>query len=109
MMTLIKLPEKAGFALRHAPPEQQRAFLAVIESWPSNVGQSTTEGDNAVVERFFGSLKHDWVLKIPQPTRKQMKEDVTAYMRYYNQDRLHTANGDRSPIEYEQNSLRKVS
>nr|WP_307773425.1 hypothetical protein [Providencia stuartii] len=40
-MTLIKLPEKAGFALRHAPPEQQRAFLAVIESWPSNVGQST--------------------------------------------------------------------
>ncbi|MEY0678646.1 hypothetical protein AB7298_21985 [Providencia manganoxydans] len=39
-MTLIKLPEKAGFALRHAPPEQQRAFLAVIESWPSNVGQS---------------------------------------------------------------------
>ncbi|EDU57855.1 hypothetical protein [Providencia stuartii] len=41
MMTLIKLPEKAGFALRHAPPEQQRAFLAVIESWPSNVGQST--------------------------------------------------------------------
>ncbi|HEM6871452.1 TPA: IS3 family transposase, partial [Providencia stuartii] len=32
-----------------------------------------------------------------------------AYMRYYNQERLHTANGDRSPIEYEQNSLRKVS
>ncbi|EJD6044909.1 transposase [Providencia rettgeri] len=21
--------------------------------------------DNAVVERFFGSIKHDWVLKIP--------------------------------------------
>ncbi len=40
-MTLIKFPEKAGFALRHAPPEQQRAFLAVIEHWPSNVGQST--------------------------------------------------------------------
>ncbi|WP_323159237.1 integrase core domain-containing protein, partial [Pseudomonas marginalis] len=65
--------------------------------------------DNAVVERFFGSLKHDWVLKIPQPTRKQMKEDVIAYMRYYNLERLHTANGDLPPIEYEQNSLRKVS
>ncbi|XWR67227.1 IS3 family transposase ISSde6 [Providencia manganoxydans] len=65
--------------------------------------------DNAVVERFFGSLKHDWVLKIPQPTRKQMKEDVTVYMRYYNLERLHTANGDLSPIEYEQNSFRKVS
>ncbi|MCW2256016.1 hypothetical protein M2263_002107 [Providencia alcalifaciens] len=47
--------------------------------------------------------------KIRQPTRKQMKEDVIAYMRYYNLERFHTANGDLSPIEYEQNSLRKVS
>ncbi|EFE55250.1 hypothetical protein PROVRETT_05959 [Providencia rettgeri DSM 1131] len=39
-MILIKLPAKAGFALCHAPPEQQRAFLVVIDSWPSNVGQS---------------------------------------------------------------------
>jgi len=27
-----------------------------------------------------------------------MKNDVTAYMRYYNLERLHTANGDQSPI-----------
>ncbi|WP_193343316.1 IS3 family transposase [Pseudoalteromonas luteoviolacea] len=65
--------------------------------------------DNAVVERFFGSLKHDWLLKIPQPTREHMRNDVMAYMRYYNLERLHTANGDLSPVEYEQNSLRKVS
>ena len=65
--------------------------------------------DNAVVERLFGSLKHDWLLKVPQLTREHMKNDVTAYMRYYNLERLHTANGDLSPIEYEQNSLRKVS
>ena len=48
--------------------------------------------DNAVVERFFGSLKHDRLLKVPQPTREHMKNDVAAYMRYYNLDRLHTAN-----------------
>ncbi len=64
--------------------------------------------DNAVVERFFGSLKHDWILKIPQPTREHMKQDVAAYMRYYNLERLHSANNDMSPINYE-NSLRKVS
>ncbi len=64
--------------------------------------------DNAVVERFFGSLKHDWLFKIAQPTREHMKKDVAAYMRYYNFDRLHTANGDQSPINYE-NSLKKVS
>jgi len=64
--------------------------------------------DNAVVERFFGSLKHDWLLKVPQPTHEHMRDDVAAYMRYYNLERLHTANGDLSPIEYEQSSLRKV-
>lgn len=64
--------------------------------------------DNAVVERFFGSLKHDWLFKVPQPTREHMKNDVTEYMRYYNLERLHTANGDLSPVEYE-NSLEKVS
>ena len=64
--------------------------------------------DNAVVERFFGSLKHDWIFKIAQSTREHMKKDVAAYMRYYNLVRLHTTNGDQSPINYE-NSLIKVS
>jgi len=64
--------------------------------------------DNAVVERFFGSLKHDWILKVHQPTRAHMKKDVAAYMRYYNLERLHSSNGDLSPINYE-NTLRKVS
>jgi putative transposase len=62
----------------------------------------------AVVERFFGSLKHTWILKTAQPTRESMKQDVAAYMRYYNQDRLHSANDDVSPIQFEQ-SLLKVS
>ena len=64
--------------------------------------------DNAVVERFFGSLKHDWIFKVAQPTREFMQNDVAAYMRYYNLERLHTANGDQSPINYEY-SLYKVS
>lgn len=61
------------------------------------------------VERFFGSLKHDWLLKIPQQTREHKRNDVMAYMRYYNLEQLHTANGALSPVEYEQSSLRKVS
>jgi len=64
--------------------------------------------DNAVVERFFGSLKHDWILKIRHATYEEMVTDVTAYMRYYNVKRLHTANGDMSPVEYENYQL-KVS
>lgn len=61
------------------------------------------------IERFFGSLKHNWLLKVPQPTRLDMKNDVMEYMLYYNLERLHTANGDQSPVEYEKVSLIKVS
>ena len=74
----------------------------------SSMGDVGACWDNAVVERFFGSLKHDWIFKIAQPTREHMRNDVAAYMRYYNLMRLHSANGDQSPINYEK-SLKKVS
>jgi putative transposase len=64
--------------------------------------------DNAVVERFFGSIKHDWLFKVPQPTRSHMREDVARYMKYYNVERLNSSNLDQSPTEFE-NAFRKVS
>jgi len=57
--------------------------------------------DNAVVERFFGSLKHDWILKVHQPTREHMIKDTQAYIKYYNLGRLHSSNNDLSPAQYE--------
>ena len=72
----------------------------------SSMGDVGACWDNAVVERFFGSLKHDWIFKIAQPTREHMRNDVAAYMRYYNLVRLHSTNGDQSPINYEK-SLKK--
>ena len=62
--------------------------------------------DNAVIERFFGSLKHDWIFKVTQPTREHIKLDVAYYIRYYNNDRSHTANGDLSPFKYELSQLK---
>ncbi len=63
---------------------------------------------NAVVERFFGSLKHDWIFKVAQPTRDYMKSDAAAYIKYYYLERLHTAKGGVSPINFE-SSQKKVS
>ena len=42
--------------------------------------QATLAGcwDNAVVERFFGSLKHDWTLKAQHATYECMAADVAA-------------------------------
>jgi len=37
-----------------------------------------------------------------------MRKDVAEYIRYYNLERLHTANGDKTPVDYEY-ELKKVS
>lgn len=80
--------------------KRYRKLLSSYDMRPS-MGDVGACWDNAVVERFFGSLKHDWILKVAQPTRDGMKRDVTDYMRYYNSERLHSANGDLTPIKFE--------
>ncbi|WP_173274102.1 IS3 family transposase [Thiosulfatimonas sediminis] len=77
------------------------ATLLAKQNMTASMGDVGACWDNAVVERFFGSLKHDWLFKAYHPTRESMKKDVADYMRYYNLKRLHTANGDLTPIEYE--------
>jgi len=87
-----------------------KRFRNLLDSYGirSSMGDVGACWDNAVVERFFGSLKHDWIFKVAQPTRDHMKSDVAAYIKYYNLDRLHTANGGVSPINFE-NAQKKVS
>lgn len=87
-----------------------RRYRTLLRSYGlrASMGDVGACWDNAVLERFFGSLKHDWLFKVHQPTRDHTKNDVAAYMKYYNLERLHTANQGMSPIEYE-NQFRKVS
>jgi putative transposase len=87
-----------------------KRFRQLLEGYGirASMGDVGACWDNAVVERFFGSLKHDWIFKVAQPTRDHMKSDVAAYMKYYNLDRLHTANDSVSPINFEM-SQQKVS
>lgn len=86
-------------------------FQNLLKSYKmrSSMGDVGACWDNAVVERFFGSLKHDWILKIHQPTREHLRQDVTEYMRYYNTERLHSSNGDLSPVQYENNRKRRYN
>ncbi len=74
----------------------------------ASMGDVGTCWDNAVVKRFFGSLKHDWVFKMAQPTHEHMRKAVAAYMRYYNLERLHSAKGDQPPVNDEK-PLKKMS
>jgi len=75
---------------------------------PASMGDVGTCYDNAVVERFFGSLKHDWIFKVYQPTCEFMKQDVTNHIKYYKMGRLHSTNSNMPPVKFENPQI-KVS
>ena len=58
--------------------------------------------DNAVMERFFGSLKSERTDNKVYLTREQAKADVIDYIEmFYNSLRLHSTLGYRSPMQFE--------
>ncbi|MCB1948593.1 MAG: IS3 family transposase [Nitrosomonas sp.] len=57
--------------------------------------------DNAPTERFFSSLKREWLTGNTYATREAVINDVNSYMKFYNQNRLHSTINDMSPINYE--------
>lgn len=58
--------------------------------------------DNAVMERFFGSLKSEWTSSQRYITRAQARGDVVEYIEMlYNSERLHSTLGYRTPREKE--------
>jgi transposase InsO family protein len=62
--------------------------------------------DNAVAERFFGSLKHERTSHCYYATRQEARDDIIDYIEmFYNSRRKHSYLGYVSPNEYEEFSL----
>ena len=58
--------------------------------------------DNAVVERFFSSLKQECVYRNTFKTRSEAKDKIVDYIdNLYNPKRRHSANHGLSPMEKE--------
>ena len=64
--------------------------------------------DNAVMERFFKSYKEEWIGDQVYYTREAAIRDMQEYMKYYDNVRLQSTLGYRTPMEYE-NGLNRVS
>jgi transposase InsO family protein len=64
--------------------------------------------DNSPTERFFSSLKREWLTGNVYQTRESAIADTHSYIGYYNTQRIHTTIGDMTPIEFEK-ELNKVS
>lgn len=62
--------------------------------------------DNAVMERFFGSLKSECVAYQIYATQKEAQADIINYIEmFYNSQRLHTTLGYVSPVQFENQYL----
>ena len=60
--------------------------------------------DNAVMERFFGSLKSEWILNKQYLSRREAKSHVIEYIEgFYNNNRLHSTLNYVSPNQFEKN------
>lgn len=61
--------------------------------------------DNAVVERFFRSLKSEWIGEQEYESHEQAESDIREFVeKYYNYQRLHSAANNLPPVLYEASS-----
>lgn len=58
--------------------------------------------DNAPTERFFGTLKSEWVPAKGYNAIEEARQDMTSFLMRYNRIRLHSYNNYLSPIAREQ-------
>ena len=61
--------------------------------------------DNACSETLFGSLKVERLYGQKFETRRQAKDEIIAWLLWYNHTRLHSTLAYVSPIRFEQNWL----
>ena len=57
--------------------------------------------DNAPMERFFGSLKSEWMPEGGYSSEQEARADLQEYVMRYNNTRLHSYNDYRSPVAME--------
>ncbi len=56
--------------------------------------------DNAAAESLFGTFKREWYYRARRPTVVELEQGVAAWVEWYNNERLHSALGWRSPMAW---------
>ena len=79
------------------------AYRGLLEARGITVSMSRVGNcwDNAAVESFFSSLKAELVSTSRWSAPDEAEAAIADYLRFYNDQRLHSALGYRSPAQYE--------
>jgi putative transposase len=64
--------------------------------------------DNAVAEATYKVIKTEFVKNQRFETHEQLGYELADYVNWYNNHRIHSSLGYLSPVEYRQNTLKKV-
>ncbi len=81
-----------------------RAYRTLLEQFgmTQSMSRRANAWDNAPVESFFKTLKVERVDRLRYASRAQARLDIVDWIEgFYNQRRLHSAIGYRSPAEHE--------
>ena len=98
----LDLPQDAVFHSDRGSNYTSAEFAAVLEQLGihQSVGRTGICFDNSLAESFNAALKVERVHRTVYPTRKKAKDDIARYIELrYNQRRLHSALGYRTPQE----------
>ena len=98
----LDLPADAVFHSDRGSNYTSAEFAAALERLGirQSVGRTGICYDNALAESFNAALKVERVHRTAYPTRKEAKEDIARYIELrYNQVRLHSGLGYRTPQE----------
>jgi putative transposase len=98
----LDLPEGAIFHSDRGSNYTSAGFAAVLERLGirQSAGRTGICFDNSLAESFNAALKVERVHRTVYPARKKAKEDIARYIELrYNQRRLHSALGYRTPQE----------
>jgi putative transposase len=66
-----------------------------------SMGAPGTAYDNAVAEAFFASLETELIDRSVWRSRDEALIDVVDWLRFYNEQRIHSSIGNLSPVEFE--------